>query len=83
MAVYFAVFGRQVAIRQGEKTYESAKTLPAQTTTPLSTGHLEAARVVRLEAGSVSEAQGAIKNWYGGDVVGPVVCVTEAQFKES
>ena len=85
MAVYFAVFDRLAATggQTEEAKWESAKLLPAHTTEPKSNGGLETARVVRLEAASVAEAQKAIQHWFGGEVSDTPVIVAEASFKES
>ena len=85
MAVYFAVFDRQAG---GMKypvpaEWESAKLIEGQGTAPKAKGHLETAKVVRLEAASVAEAQAAVGHFFGGLVNDTPVIISEAQFKES
>lgn len=82
MANFYAVFDRQ---RQGasegssEKEFKSAKLLPQAPPH----FNVEVARVVKLEAGSVAEAQEAIANWFPGQNSGTPVIITEAAYKES
>jgi hypothetical protein len=89
MAVYFAIFNRQRATSHSPATnaaetekFEKVKILPSQGTAPIARGGLESARVVRVEAESVAEAQMGVRHFYGGTTDTPVI-VTEAQFKES
>jgi hypothetical protein len=85
MAVYFAVFDRQASGPKypPEQTWESAKLLGSQSTAPLASDHMQTAKVVRLEAASVAEAQAAVGHFFAGCVNGTPVIVTEAQFKEA
>jgi hypothetical protein len=89
VAVYFAIFNRQRAQAHSPATntkeevkFENVKILPSQGTEPIGRGGLEAAKVVRLEANSIAEAQMGVRHFYGGTADTPVI-VTEAQFKEA
>lgn len=83
--VYFAVFDRreQEAGQVSEQTWEKAKLLPAKVTAPKSSGGIEDACILRLEAESVKEAQEAVEHFYSGLISSTPVIVTEAAFKES
>ena len=85
MALYYAVFDKQKISQGGlSKEWESAKVGLEKGTAPgVTTGQLESARVIALEAASVAEAQAAIAHFFPGNVASPTVIVTEAQFKES
>lgn len=82
---YFVIFDRreQEAGQVQEQTFEKAKLLPAKTTAPKSTGGIEDACILRVEAENVAEAQVAVEHFYSGLISGTPVVVTEAQFKES
>jgi hypothetical protein len=72
--IYFAVFMREFeAPPPVEAVFEKSKVLAAP----------QDARIVKLEAESVAEAQRTIEHFYPGELVTTPVIVTEAQFKES
>lgn len=76
MATYYAIYNRQTEnglAKPQEPKYNSATILEAP----------EAAVITKLEAANIAEAQRTIQHYYQGRVTGTVVCVTEAQFKES
>jgi hypothetical protein len=75
MAVYFTVFNSQEesATQESERKFKSAKTL----------GPVNLARFIKIEAGSVAEAQEAVRNLYPGNATGMPVVVAEAAWKES
>jgi hypothetical protein len=85
MAVYFAVFGRQTnsALEPLEQKFESAKLLPSSTSAPLYKGRVEDAKVVKLEAASIAEAQIAVKHFFPSNMTDTPVIIAEAQFKEA
>lgn len=85
MANFFVIFNRreQTAKQAQEQVFAEGKLLPAQTTAPTSTGMLEDALVLKVEATTVAQAQRVIQSAYPGVVTGTPVVVTEAQFKES
>ncbi len=75
---YFAVFGVQSlgghgGIASPTTTWESAKLLEDP----------KAARVCKVEAENVAEAQQAVAHFFAGMVPKTTVVVTEAQWKES
>lgn len=84
---YFAIFDRQKATNSGtlpeSKPTEKSLVLPAQTTAPVSSGQLESAHILKIEAESVAEAQQAVTALFPGRVTNTPVIVTEAAFKES
>jgi hypothetical protein len=76
MANYFVVYDEQ---EQGgdaadERKYKSAKLLGEAA---------KVARVIKMEAGSVAEAQEAVRNLFPGNAAGTPVVVAEAQWKTS
>jgi hypothetical protein len=82
---YFVVFNRreQSAKQVENQTVEQAKLLPAKLTAPKSTGQLEDACVLFVEAETIAEAQRTVQHFYPGLVTGTPVVVATAQFKES
>lgn len=75
MANFFAVFNAQTdqASEEAERKFKSAKILEQP----------KRAVFAKLEAGSVAEAQEAVRALYPGNSSGTPVVVTEAQWKES
>jgi hypothetical protein len=72
--IYFAVFMREFeAPPPASNLFEKATIL----------GGPQDARIVKLEAENVSEAQRTVEHFYPGEMVTIPVIVTEAQFKES
>jgi hypothetical protein len=76
MANYFVVYDEQ---EQGgdandERKYKSAKLLGEAA---------KVARFTKMEAGSVAEAQEAVRNLFPGNAATTPVVVTEAQWKTS
>lgn len=81
MAVFFAVFNRQaetLGAPNDERKFKSGKLLPQN-----ERAALESAKVAKVEAATVAECQEIVKEAYPGLSTGTVVCVTEAQYKES
>ena len=73
-AEYYVVFMRETEdLPPAEATFEKAKILSA----------VQDARVVKLEAENVLEAQQTAGHFYPGEMVGTPVVVTVAQFEES
>lgn len=75
MANFFTVFNTQTdqASEEAERKFKSAKILEQP----------KRAVFVKIEAGSVAEAQEAVRSLYPGNSTGTPVVVAEAAWKES
>lgn len=75
MAVFFAIFDR---VSNGTRLPAPAEFEGAKSTT----GEIQTAKVIEVEATTEKEVADFIQHFYGGDVAANVNIVTNANFKE-
>ena len=83
MAPFFIIYNRtERGMKESDgKEIAGVKIAPAQTTAPVSSGNVEDAEVLKVEATTLAECQNMIESYLPGKITGTPIVVTEAQFK--